>query len=95
LCDFADEWKGAAMDAQTLSQEVDANFDFFQRRLAEFLECEAGKFALLRHRAVIGFYPDPGTADQVGHAKFPDGLYSIQEVTDEPVNLGLYSNASH
>ncbi|HEX8624127.1 MAG TPA: hypothetical protein VF782_03520 [Allosphingosinicella sp.] len=83
------------MDAQTLSQEVDANFDFFQRRLAEFLECEAGKFALLRHRAVIGFYPDPGTADQVGHIKFPDGLYSIQEVTDEPVNLGLYSNASH
>lgn len=83
------------MDAQTLSQEVDANFDFFQPRLAEFLECEAGKFALLRHRAVIGFYPDPGTADQVGHSKFPDGRYSIQEVTDKPVNLGLYSNASH
>lgn len=83
------------MDAQTLSQEVDSNFDFFQRRLSEFLEREAGKFALLRDRAVIGFYPDPGTADQVGHAKFPDGLYSIQEVTDEPVNLGLYSDAGH
>lgn len=83
------------MDARSLSQEVDANFDFFQRRLSEFLEGQAGKFALLRHRAVVGFYSDPGAADEEGHARFPDGLYSIQEVTDEPVNLGLYSNAGH
>jgi hypothetical protein len=83
------------MDALDLSDEVDANFDFFQRRLSEYLDYEAGKFALLRHRAVVGFYTDPGAADEAGHRKFPDGLYSIQEVTAEPVHLGLYSNAGH
>jgi hypothetical protein len=83
------------MDPRILSEEVDANFDFFQRRLSEYLGREAGKFALLRNRAVVGFFPEPGAADEEGHLRFPDGLYSIQEVTEEPVHLGLYSNAEH
>jgi hypothetical protein len=83
------------MDANRLSEEVDTNFDFFQRTLTAYLQEHSGEYALLRHRAVVGFYRSPGDADRAGKVQFPDGLYSIQEVADEPVNLGLYSNAGN
>lgn len=82
------------MDRGALTQEVERNFDFFQRNLGHFLRDHAGKFALLRHRAVIDFFDKPGEANLVGADRFSDGLYSIQQVTDEPVDLGLYSNAA-
>ena len=43
---------------------------------------------------MIGFYDRPGDADADGARRFPDELYSIQQVTDEPVELGLYANAA-
>lgn len=82
------------MDRQALSREVERNFDFFQRNLGTFLQDYAGKFALLRHSAVVDFFDKPGEANLVGAGKFDDGIYSIQQVTDEPVDLGLYSNAA-
>lgn len=83
------------MDAQLLSREVDANFDYFQRTLRRYLVDHRGQYALLKNKVVIGFYDEPGEADRAGRRKFIDGLYSIQQVADEPVNLGLYSNAGN
>ena len=82
------------MDWTELRTEIARNFDAFQRTLTTILPMQRNRFALLRHGAVVGFFDRPGAADAAGSAQFNDGLYSIQQVTDEPVELGLYANAA-
>jgi hypothetical protein len=72
----------------THKQEIDRNFDFFQRNLGRFLEVHPGEFALLRHERVIDFFPRPGDAYRAGLSQFEDELFSIQEVRQEPIELG-------
>ena len=43
------------------------------------------------HRELVDFFANARDAETQGE-KFEDGLYSIQLVDPEPVNLGLYSN---
>ena len=74
--------------AQNLDREIDRNFDHFQRHLAQHLPAKEGQFALMHDCAFIEFYQTPFEAEQAGEAHFADGVYSIQEVTDAPVDLG-------
>lgn len=83
------------MNAISQAQEVDRNFDFFQRNLALFLKDHAGDYALLKSCVVAGFFPTPGEAYMAGRSKFADGIFSIQEVTDEPIDLGFFSHAGY
>jgi hypothetical protein len=83
------------MDAQILSREVDSNFDYFQRHLADYLSEHLGEYALLRKKAVVAFFRSPGEADREGRRRYRDGIYSIQQVADDPVDLGLYSNGAN
>jgi hypothetical protein len=76
-----------------LKTEVDRNYDWFQRNLSRLLAEHAGEYALLKSEAVIGFYDGPGIAYRAGLARFPDALFSIQQVTDEPIELGFMSLA--
>lgn len=81
------------IDKQKLRAEVDANYDFLQRRLATFLRDHEGEYALLKSRELIGFFPKPGEAYREGLRRFHDGIFSIQEVTAEPLDLGFFSHA--
>lgn len=83
------------MDHVALSREVDRNYDFFQRHITSYLPEQIGKFALLRDQTVIGFYNDPGEAAAEGAKRFKDNIFSIQEVSTVPIDLGLYSYAAH
>lgn len=83
------------MDHAALSREVDQNYDYFQRHIASYLPRETGRYALLRHQKVIGFFDDPGVAAAEGAKRFADNIFSIQEVTSAPIDLGLYSYAAH
>ncbi|AXJ95253.1 MULTISPECIES: hypothetical protein [unclassified Sphingomonas] len=76
-----------------LKHEIARNFDVFQRRLGEYLDQHYGEYALLRDGQVVAFFPSAGEADGAGWAQFADGLYSIQQITPEPIELGLYANA--
>lgn len=82
------------MDTAALRAEIQFNYDAFQRALATFLPNELNRYALLRRGEVFAFFDRPGAADVAGSQSFPDGLYSIQQVTDEPVELGVYANAA-
>lgn len=83
------------MDGDALNREVDQNYDYFQRRIASYLPRERGRYALIRHLKIVGFYDDPGEAAREGSKRFADEIFSIQEVTDAPIDLGLYSYASN
>ncbi|MEQ1549183.1 MAG: hypothetical protein ABL918_11145 [Chakrabartia sp.] len=74
-----------------LKSEVDANFDYFERNLSQFLPDHLGQYALLHQRTLVDFFDKAGDAYRAGLSRFPDKLFSIQEVNDEPVDLGFFS----
>lgn len=76
-----------------LKQEVDRNYNYFQRHLSEFLDKHAGEYALMKAEKIIDFFEGPGVAYRAGLARFPDEIFSVQKVTDEPVDLGFMSLA--
>jgi len=43
---------------------------------------------------IIDFFAKPGDANRAGVERFPDGIFSIQEVTDEPIDLGFWSHVA-
>jgi hypothetical protein len=73
--------------------EVDANFEKFQQLLPELVKSHPGKFALMREREIHGFFASAAVAMAAGRSQFRDGLFSVQEVTDRPVDLGFFSHA--
>lgn len=79
----------------TLTAEIDANYDYFARNLAYFLNDHKGQYALLKDRQLVRFFEEPGTAYRFGKAEFPDGIFSIQEVIEEPVDLGFFSHVAN
>jgi hypothetical protein len=81
--------------ARTKQEEVDRNFDFFQRQLRQLLPAQVGKFALIRDCQIIDFFDTAQDANTAGTQLYPDGLFSIQKVTDEIGDLGFYSHAVH
>ena len=83
------------MTDHTQRREVDENYDAFQRLLGTLLPQQAGKYALMRSREVVGLFDRPGDALDVGETRFADGFFSIQEVTDEPIDLGFWSHVEH
>jgi hypothetical protein len=76
-----------------LKIEVDRNYDFFQRNISGFLKDHCGQYALLKSGAVVAFHDRVGDAYRAGLNQFPDEIFSIQEVTEHPVDLGFMSLA--
>ncbi|MEY2943622.1 MAG: hypothetical protein RLY97_1636 [Pseudomonadota bacterium] len=77
----------------TLRQEIDQNFDYFRRNLGSFLNQHPDSFVLIRHSQSIDFFESPGEAYRAGLGRFPDELFSVQRVSDEPIELGHMSFA--
>lgn len=75
----------------TLQSEIDTNFDAFQREVHQHLPHRKGQWALLRRGEIVAFHPNAGEAEGAGMVAYPDDMFSIQEVTDEPIDLGFFS----
>lgn len=76
--------------------QVDENYDAFARMLGTIIGEHRDRLALMRDGKVVGFYDTPREALVAASKQFPDGIFSIQEVTDEPIDLGFWSHvASH
>ena len=82
------------MDLARQKLEVDRNYDVFMRVLSSLLPEHRDEYALMRDGKIVGFYKKPGEANRAGVETFPDGIFSIQEVTDEPIDLGFWSNVA-
>lgn len=82
------------MDRKLQAREVDENYDAFNRLLSTILDKHRDQFALMRDRRVVGFYDTGSAAYRAGVELFKDGIFSIQEVTDEPIDLGFWSHVA-
>ena len=67
------------------------NFEYFQGVVGGLMECHAGKYALLHARSVVDIFARPIEALEAGYQKFEDGEFSVQKVTDRPMDLGFIS----
>ena len=79
--------------AEDIQSEVDRNFEAFKAMLPDLLKDQAGKFVLLRDTKLIEKFDTAGDALIYAQAQFPDGLFSIQEVTGRTIDLGFFSHA--
>jgi hypothetical protein len=79
------------MTSPAQRQQIDRNYDAFQRVLGAIILTHRDEHALLRDEDIVGYFSSPGDAYRAGLARYSDGLFSIQEVTDEPIDLGFWS----
>ena len=80
---------------EALQQVVDDNFEAFQKLLPDLIGRVRGKYALMRDEEVIEFFDSARDAVIYGQKQFPDGLISVQHVTNRVVDLGYFSHALH
>ena len=81
------------MDQGVFETEVDRNFEAFEAILDSILPLRRGEFALIRHGDIISYSHRESDALAEGRRRFEDGVFSVQEVTDRPVDLGFFSHA--
>lgn len=81
------------MTSQRQRMEVDRNYDAFMKVLGSILADHRDQNALMKDGRIVGYFDRPGDAYRAGLVRFPDGIFSIQEVTDEPIHLGYWSHA--
>lgn len=80
---------------EALQQVVNQNYESFQKLLPDLMRTEPGKHALMRHGEAIEFFDSARDAMIYGQKSYPDGLYSIQQVTNRVIDLGYFSYALH
>lgn len=76
-----------------LDDEIERNLFAFLAQVPELLEEHRGHFALLKAQRVVSIHDKLSQALAEGAKRFSDGLFSIQQITDRPVELGFFSYA--
>ena len=74
--------------------EVDNNYKEFVKVLKNIAQSHYGQFALMKSGEIIEYFDSWQDANKAGHLSFKDEPFSIQEVTDQKVDLGFYSRAN-
>lgn len=83
------------MDLERQRREIDRNYDAFMRNLGSIINEHRDQLALMRDGIIVGYFDTPREALRAASEQFPDGIFSIQEVTDEPIDLGFWSHVGH
>ena len=75
-------------DADRRSKEVDANYEAFVRLLPTIIDRHRGQYVLMKNKRILDYFSSAIEAWTAGELMVQDKLFSIQEVTDVPVDLG-------
>lgn len=80
--------------AQAAAQkEVDRNYEAFLGLLPGLVRTHLNKWALLHDGELTAVFDTVRDAHLAGVQLYPDANYSVQKVTDRPVDLGWFSHA--
>lgn len=80
--------------ATQIDLEIDRNLSAFLPRIPDLIPEHEGEFALLRDQKVVSLHKRLRDALEAS-SRFSDGIFSIQQVTDKPIELGFFSHADH
>lgn len=80
-------------DSEAIEREVERNYAAFMAKIAGLLrDHREGQYAVMRHQDVVEFFDSAGDAVKFGNALYEDRLFSVQEVTGKPLDLGYFSH---
>lgn len=79
------------MSKKDRDKMVKENYKAFEKELPKLLKRHRDKYALMRNKKVVKIYPTMFAAWEAGQNLYKDEMYSIQEITDVPLDLGIYS----
>lgn len=82
-------------DKTAIQEEVDQNYEAFKKILPELAKAHMGKYALMRRKEFVQVFDSPRDAIVFAEAQYPDGLFSVQQVTSQVADLGYFSHAVH
>lgn len=77
-------------DIQT---EVDENYAAFLKELPSIIAAHRDRFALMKDKKIIGYFTTAQDARAAADSFIKDGIFSIQQVTDQTINLGYFTDA--
>ncbi|HIJ44063.1 MAG TPA: hypothetical protein HPP50_03795 [Rhodospirillaceae bacterium] len=81
------------MTDKAKQKAVDENYEAFKKMLPSLLEEKEGKFVVLRNREMVASFDTIADAIVFASRTYEDGLFSIQQVKKEAVDLGYFSHA--
>jgi hypothetical protein len=81
------------MADRTIQQELDRNYEEFQKLLPTIIAQNRGRYALMRDGKIVNYFSTPVDARAAAEVIFTDSLFSIQPVTDMALDLGYFSYA--
>jgi hypothetical protein len=73
--------------------EIMRNFEAFQAEVPDIISENEGKFALMHAARIQEFFGSLADAIVAGHRKYSNGMFSIQQVSTETLDLGYFSHA--
>jgi hypothetical protein len=76
-----------------IQEEVDTNYEAFKKLLPSIIREHRGQYALMRDAKIIGYFSTAQDARAAAEAFISDGRFSIQQVTDTPIDLGYFNYA--
>lgn len=74
-------------------EQLEKNYDSFVKKLPGLMKSHAGKFALMKDGEIVDFFDTPLDAVTAGKHLYKQSPFSVQEVIDTPLNLGIFSHA--
>lgn len=79
--------------AKDLDTEIQVNYEKFERLLPELMKTHPSQHALMRGGEIVQIYRSVEDAVRTGCSFYEDGLFSVQEITQTPIDLGVFSRA--
>ena len=76
-----------------IQEEIDRNYEAFRALLPDLIQTDAGKWVLLRNGEVELTFDTSLDAQRAGEKFYEDGFFSVQHVTERPIDLGWFSHA--
>ncbi len=72
---------------EIIDMEVHQNYEYFKTQLPELMKEHEDEYVLIRKKKIINFFKNVSDAYWFGREEFPDRIYSLQKVTDQPIIL--------
>ncbi len=82
------------MKTTDIQQEVDKNYEAFKEKLDELIMTDQNRYALMHDGEVIACFDTARDALKAGQKLYGDA-FSIQEITDRPIDLGYLSHVGN
>jgi hypothetical protein len=74
-------------------EEVEKNYTMFKSMLPQIIGLHRNKFALMKDGKIVGFYSTLEDAYVTANKFYANEPFSVQKVTDMPIDLGVFSHA--